>query len=159
MEKRNIDIATQHRLAEILNDTPRTVTLGGKQYDIKALRPGAQWLIAEESCKIAKAEEKNFSDLIRQFAVSKPSVVRCICIAILNDKAKIEGEDYKALFDTIMWETDEREWIGVLVEVLQMLDLDGFFQLTSAVEMIREMTLTRKKAEPKPSTPGQNGAK
>ncbi len=157
-EKITLDL--QRRLAEIMNDSAHVVKLGGKEYEIRALKPGAQWLIAEESCKIAKAEENNFSDLIKQFAMSKPAVVRCLCIAILNDKAKIEGPEYQALYDTIMWDTNENEWMGVLVEVLQMLDLEGFFRLTSAVEMIRKMALTRKKkAERKQSTHKQNGAK
>lgn len=138
------DIEAQARLAEILTDSTREITLGGKVYKIRALRPGTQWLIAQESCKIAKNEEGNFTDLITKFASNIPSVVRCITLAILNDKQKIESDEYQAMYDTIMWETQQHEWIGVLVEVLQMLDIQFFFRCTETIEMIRAMTLTKK---------------
>lgn len=138
------DIEAQARLAEILTDSTREITLGGKAYKIRALRPGTQWLIAQESCKIAKNEEGNFTDLITKFASNIPSVVRCITLAILNDKQKIESDEYQAMYDTIMWETQQHEWIGVLVEVLRMLDMQFFFRCTETIEMIRAMTLTKK---------------
>lgn len=137
----------QMRLAEILTDSARDISLGGKTYHVKALRPGTQWLIAQESCKIAKSEQGDFTDLITKFASNIPSVVRCITLAILNDKDKIEGDEYQALYDTIMWETKQTEWIGVLSEVLQMLDLRFFFHCTETIAMIREMTLTKKNHE------------
>lgn len=138
------ELDAQMRLAEILTDSDRDISLGGKTYKIRALRPGTQWLIAQESCKIAKNEEGNFTDLITKFASNIPAVVRCITLAILNDKKKIESDEYQALYDTIMWETKQREWIDVLVEVLQMLDLRFFFRCTETIEMIRSMTLTKK---------------
>ena len=138
------DIEAQARLAEILTDSTREIALGGKAYKIRALRPGTQWLIAQESCKIAKNEEGNFTDLITKFASNIPSVVRCIALAILNDKQKIESDEYQAMYDTIMWETKQHEWIGVLAEVLQMLDMQFFFRCTETIEMIRAMTLTKK---------------
>lgn len=141
------ELEAQMRLAEILTDSTRDITLGGKTYKIRALRPGTQWLIAQESCKIAKNEEGNFTDLITKFASNIPSVVRCITLAILNDKAKIESDEYQAMYDTIMWETKQHEWIGVLVEVLQMLDLRFFFRCTESIEMIRSTTLTKKNHE------------
>lgn len=140
-------IDAQMRLAEILTDSARDISLGGKTYKIRALRPGTQWLIAQESCKIAKNEEGNFTDLITKFASHIPAVVRCITLAILNDKGKIESDEYQALYDTIMWETKQHEWIGVLAEVLQMLDLSFFFRCTETIEMIRTMTLTKKNHE------------
>lgn len=144
MEEKINPLDAQLRLAEILNDTSRKITLGGKDYEIRALRPGTQWLIAEESCKIAKSEEHNFSDLIKHFATNIPAVVRCLCLAILNDKDKIYGEDYQKLYDTIMWETNSAEWIRLLVDVLQMLDIDFFFVCTSAIDDVRKRTLLKK---------------
>lgn len=146
-EIKTIDIEAQMRLAEILTDSTRDITLGEKKYKIRALRPGTQWLIALESCKIAKNEEGNFTDLITKFASNIPSVVRCITLAILNDKAKIESDEYQAMYDTIMWETKQHEWIGILVEVLQMLDLRFFFQCTESIEMIRSTTLMKRNHE------------
>lgn len=146
-DKKISELDAQMRLAEILTDSTRDITLGGKTYKIRALRPGTQWLIAQESCKIAKSEEGNFTDLITKFAANIPAVVRCITLAILNDKAKIESDEYQALYDTIMWETKQHEWIGVLVEVLQMLDLSFFFRCTETIAMIRSTTLTKKNHE------------
>lgn len=141
------ELDAQTRLAEILTDSTRKITLGGKTYEIRALRAGTQWLIAQESCKIAKNEEGNFTDLITKFASNIPSVVRCITLAILNDKQKIESDEYQSMYDTIMWETKQNEWIGVLVEVLQMLDMQFFFRCTETIEVIRAMTLTKKNQE------------
>lgn len=146
MENNKInELEAQLRLAEVLNDTPRTIKLGGREFKIRALRPGAQWLLAEESCKITKNGE-SFTDMIKQFAVNAPAVVRCICIAILNDKDKINGKEYEDLYDFIQWETDSSEWIGVLVEVMQMIDLTFFLTSIKAIERFREMT-TKKKTD------------
>jgi hypothetical protein len=52
------------------------------------------------------------------------------------------------MYDYIEFETNQREWLMVLVEVLQMLDLNFFFQTTSQIDLFREITLTsRKKSE------------
>ena len=131
------------RLAEVMNDTARTIVLGGKEYKIKALRAGTQWLVAQEACKITKAG-KTYADVIQQFAANMPSVVRVLCLIILNDKDKIEGKEYQDLYDTIMWEVPRNEWIDVLFKCLQMLDLQGFFQLTGAIETFRKSTMTKR---------------
>lgn len=144
-EKQVNDIDAQLRLAEIMNDTPREITLGGRTFSIKALRPGTQYLIAQEAAKIAKASE-SFSDLVRQFAENIPSIIRCLTLAILNDKKKIyDAKQYKSLSDFIEWETNPNQWLSVLVEVMQMLDMNAFFLLTSQVDLFREITLTKKK--------------
>lgn len=134
------------RLAEIMNDSVRTIKLGEREFEIKALRAGTQWLVAQEACKIAKAGE-SFTDIIKQFAVNIPIVVRVLCLIILNDKNKIKGKEYEDLYDYIFWEVPRMEWIGVLVECLQMLDLEGFFVLTDAIENFRTMTLTKRKQQ------------
>lgn len=128
-------------LAKILNDTPKTIILGGREFQLKPLRQGAQWLIAEESCKIAKASE-SFMDIIKQFAINSPAIVRCLCIAILNNKQKIEGEEYQELYDFIQWETNPSEWINILVDVLQMIDYDFFYQSCEVIHSFRQ-TMTR----------------
>lgn len=143
MGKEKIEILqSQLRLAEVMNDSERVIVLGGKEYKIKALRAGTQWLVAQEACKIAKANE-SFTDIIKQFAVNIPAVVRVLCLIILNDKEKIEGKEYQDLWDTIMWEVPRSEWIGVLVECLQMLDLESFFKLTGLIDNFRTMTMTK----------------
>lgn len=135
-----------------MNDSPTIVKMGKTEWPIKALRPGTQWLIAEESCKILKAEKGNMNDVIRQFAVNIPSVVKVITLAILNDKNRIFkdyrnkqfSDEYQSVYDTIMWETNPDNWISLLVEIINMLSLDYFFQSTNAIAAVREMALGRK---------------
>ena len=38
------------RLAKIMNDSPTIIKLQGTEREVKALKPGTQWLIAEEAC-------------------------------------------------------------------------------------------------------------
>lgn len=140
------------RLAKVMNDTPTIVKMSNTEFAITALKPGTQWLIAEESCKIMKAEQGNFKDVIKQFAVNIPSVVHVITLAILNNKNRIfedyksrkYSEEYQSVYDTIMWETSPDNWLSLLVEIMNMLSMDYFFQSTNAVAMIREAALGRK---------------
>lgn len=150
--KKDISVDAMQRLAEIMNDTPTVMKMGKTEFAITALKPGTQWLIAEESCKIMKAEQGNFKDVIKQFAVNIPSVVHVITLAILNDKNRIfedyrsrkYSEEYQSVYETIMWETNPDNWLSLLVEIMNMLSMDYFFQSTNAVAMIREAALGRK---------------
>lgn len=142
-EKQYTELESMMRLAEIMNDSAREVTLGKKTFKLKALRAGTEWLVAEEACKIAKAGD-SYGDIIKQFAANIPSVARVLCLIILNDKEKIEGDEYQALFDYIMWEVPKDEWMEVLVECMQMLDLSAFFLHIQVIDNFRQMTLTRR---------------
>ena len=42
-------LEAQERLIEIMNDTPRVVSFDGTNWEVKALKPGTQWLIAQEA--------------------------------------------------------------------------------------------------------------
>lgn len=151
-DKKTISVDAMERLANVMNDTPTIVKMSKTEFAITALKPGTQWLIAEEACKILKAEKGNMNDVIRQFSINIPSVVHVITLAILNDKDRIYSDykkkeisdEYKSVYETIMWETNSESWIGLLVEILNMLSLDYFFQVTNAIAMIREMALGRK---------------
>ena len=152
MGNKKVSVDAMERLAMIMNDTPTIVKMSNTEFAITALKPGTQWLIAEESCKIMKAEQGNFKDVIKQFAVNIPSVVHVITLAILNDKNRIfedcrsrkYSEEYQSVYDTIMWETSPDNWLSLLVEIMNMLSMDYFFQSTNAVAMIREAALGRK---------------
>lgn len=137
------ELDAQLRLAEVMNDTPHIIKLGERTFEVTALKPGVQRLIAQEAAKIAKSGE-NYADVIKQFAVAVPSVIRCLCLAILNDKKKIQGEEYQALYDYIEYETDSKQWLSVLVDILQMLNLDFFFIITGQIDLFRQMTLQKK---------------
>lgn len=151
-DKKTTSVDAMERLAKVMNDTPTIVKMSNTEFAITALKPGTQWLIAEESCKIMKAEQGNFKDVIKQFAINIPSVVHVITLAILNDKNRIfedyksrkYSEEYQSVYDTIMWETSPDNWLSLLVEIMNMLSMDYFFQSTNAVAMIREAALGRK---------------
>ena len=147
-----VSLDAMSKLAAIMNDSPTIAKMGKTEFPITALKPGTQWLIAEESCKIMKAEQGNFKDVIKQFSINIPSVVRVITLAILNDKDRIFSDyksktysaEYECVYDTIMWETNQEGWLSLLVEIMNMLSMDYFFQSTNAIAMIREAALGRK---------------
>ena len=41
--------AAMERLAQIMNDSPTIVKLQGTEWEIRALKPGTQWMIAEKT--------------------------------------------------------------------------------------------------------------
>lgn len=151
-DKNNVSLDAMQKLASIMNDSPTLIKMGKTEFAITALKPGVQWLIAEESCKIAKAESANFSDVIKQFSINIPSVVKVITLAILNDKDRIfknyknreYSDEYDSVYETIMWETNPENWLSLLIEIMNKLSMDYFFQSTNVVAMIREAALGRK---------------
>lgn len=141
------------RMAEVMNDTPVYLTIGGERYGIKALKMGTQALIAEESCRIQKNEEGNLADIIKHFAESVPAVIRCLAYAVLNDKNRIfsdyekreYSDEYKALVDKLEWESKPTEWLNVLVSVIRKLDIGFFFDCTQQMTLLRETILSKRK--------------
>lgn len=148
-----VSLEAQERLAEILNDSPRLVSLNGTEWEIRALRMGTQYLIAQEVIKINKVENANFGDIVKQFAVNIPSVLKILTFALLNDKNKIfkdgnetEGfsELYEATYNTLAWECEVSEFGNILLETLQLLDTSFFLEATHIVEMFKTATTARR---------------
>lgn len=148
-----VSLESQERLAEILNDSPRLVSLNGTEWEIRALRMGTQYLIAQEVIKINKVENANFGDIVKQFAVNIPSVLKILTFALLNDKNKIfkdgnetEGfsELYEATYNTLAWECEVSEFGNILLETLQLLDTSFFLEATHIVEMFKTATTARR---------------
>lgn len=136
---------SMERLARIMNDSPTIIKLYGTEWEIRALRPGTQWLIAEEACKIVKQENVTMGDVIRLFAVNMPSVTRVITLALLNNKKDIYGERYQQVYDTLMWgEYNIKDWAVLLSEILNLIDVDFFLASTNVVKILRQNTLDRK---------------
>lgn len=146
-------LEAQERLIEIMNDTPRVVSFDGTKWEVKALKPGTQWLIAQEAITLCKNETKAFGDVIKEFASNVPSVVKVITLCLLNDRRRIfankhNGEfstEYYDTYETIMWDTKQSCWIALLVEFLSMLDVEVFFSTTASIQMLRQSVLERKK--------------
>lgn len=144
---------SMERLARIMNDSPSLVKLHGTQWCIKGLKPGVQWLIAEQACQVVKGEKLSMGDVIKEFAVNLPAVVHIITLALLNDKERIFSnyekkelsEEYHQVYDLLMWgEYDMKDWALLLGEILNLISTDFFFESTNVIQTVREMTLTRK---------------
>lgn len=153
-KRSEVALENQARLAEILNDSPRIISLKGTEWEIRALRMGTQWLICKKCIEVAMVENANFGDIVKQFSKNIPAVLEVLALALLNDKKKIfkNGEEnegyselYKATFDTLMWECKVEEFGQIFLEVLQMIDVSFFMESHRMLHLFREMTMTRKK--------------
>ena len=156
-----ISDAALEKLARLMNDSPTRKKLHGTEWEIHALKPGAQWLIAEEACKIVKEDNMAMGDVIKQFASNLPAVCRCLTIALLNDKEKIYGVEYQLVYDTLMWgDYDIKDWATLLFEIVSLIDVNFFFASTGAIQTVRGI-LNRKttKAERTSYPPVQNGGR
>jgi hypothetical protein len=151
--KSEVSLDAQERLAEILNDSPRLASLNGTEWEIRALRMGTQYLIAQEVIKINKVENANFGDIVNQFATNIPSILKILTLALLNDKRKIFKDGivnngysglYHSTYDTLMWECKTETFGNIFFEVLQMLDVSFFMESHRMLDIFREMTMARK---------------
>lgn len=159
-----VSLESMERLAQLMNDSPTLLKLKGTEWEIHGLKPGTQWLIAEEACKISRNESDNMLNAIKEFSKSMPSVCRVIAMALINDR-RIEDENnayYKSVYDTLMWGIYEmKDWATLLFEILKLIDVDFFYASTNAIATVQQMTLMRKTTmkEQKLSTLVQNGGK
>jgi len=145
------------RLAQIMNDSPTIVKLEGTEWEVKALKPGTQWMIAEEACKMVKKENLSMGDVIKEFSVNLPSVARVITLALLNDKERIKSDEYQQVYDQLLWgDYDMKDWATLLVEILNLLDVDFFFASTNVIQTVRSQALMRKKQAAESCLQGQN---
>ena len=149
-----VSLENQARLAEILNDSPRIISLQGTEWEIRALRMGTQWLICRKCIEVAMVENANFGDIVKQFSQNIPSILEVLTLALLNDKKKIfkDGDEhsgyselYDATFNTLMWECNVEEFGNIFLEVLQMIDVSFFMESHRMLHIFREMTMTRKR--------------
>ena len=149
-EIRQVSIEAQERLAEILNDSPHLVSLNGTEWEVRALRFGTQWLVAQKALEVAKAEQANYGDIIKALSVNIPTVIEIIALCLLNDKRRIykdgdEGkgfsEEYYATIDTLKWDCDVTQFGAILHECLQLLNVDFYFTSTDILEIFRSQVL------------------
>lgn len=150
----NVSIGAQERLAEILTDSPRLVSLNGTEWEVKALRMGTQWLIAKKAIEINKAESATMGDILKQFAVNIPAVLDVITLALLNDKNKIykngnENEGFSELYyttrDTLHWDCDPTEFAQLLFDVFQLMSVDFFWNALDILAVFRASVTERKR--------------
>lgn len=149
----SVSIDAQQRLAEILNDSPRIVSLNGTPWEVRALRMGTQWLMAQKIIEIDKSESGTFGDVMKHFAVNIPAVLDIITLCLLNDRHKIyqDGEPtkgfsdlYRATRNTLEWDCDVSQFGNLLFEVFQMIDVSFFTEALDMLQIFRA-TVTEKK--------------
>jgi hypothetical protein len=152
-ESLDAPLDAQERLAEILTDSPRLVSLNGTEWEIRALRMGTQYLIAQEVIKINQVENASYGDIVKQFAVNIPSLLKILTFALLNDKNKIyeEGNErlgfsklYEATYNTLAWDCEVSEFGNIFLETLQLLDTSFFMESCRIVEMFKVATTARR---------------
>lgn len=144
-KKQQVSDDAMSKLARLMNDSPTIMKLRGTEWEIRALKPGTQWLIAEETCRIVDKENASMGDVLKQFAVNMPSVCKVLTLALLNDKKRIYGEEFTEVYESLMWgEYDMRDWATLLAEILNLIDVDFFFASTNVVKILRRSTLDRK---------------
>ena len=152
-EIRQVSIEAQERLAEILNDSPHLVSLNGTEWEVRALRMGTQWLMAQKIIEIDKSESGTFGDVMKHFAVNIPAVLDIITLCLLNDRHKIykDGEPtkgfselYRATRNTLEWDCDVSQFGQLLFEVFQMIDVSFFTEALDMLQIFRA-TVTEKK--------------
>ena len=154
LESREVSLDAQELLVEILNDSPHLVSLNGTEWEVRSLRFGTQYLIAEEVVKINKMEEgATYGDVVKQFSADIPAVIKVITLCLLNDKKRIfkDGDEhkgfsdeYKSLYDTLKWEGNIQDFGSLLLECLQMLDVSAFFQALDIVQIFRAGVTAKK---------------
>lgn len=131
------------RLAQIMNDSPSLVKLKDTEWEIRSLKPGTMWMIAEEAAKISKVENASFGDVLKEMTINFPSVCRILTLALINDKKRIDT-DYQKVYDTILWETEVKDWANLLFEVLNLIGIEPFFQITGLTQTFKQIALERK---------------
>jgi hypothetical protein len=132
------------RLVKVLTDAPTLVKLANAGWEITALKPAVQWEIAKVGCEIAKLEHGTFGDVLASFSGQLPSVVKVVTLALLNDKERIQNE-YQRVYETLWWESKPEEWATLLFEIYQMLDVSFFMTCKEAIEVLKTMTLQKRK--------------
>ena len=154
LESREVSLDAQELLVEILNDSPHLVSLNGTEWEVRSLRFGTQYLIAEEVVKINKmAEGATYGDVVKQFSADIPAVIKVITLCLLNDKKRIfkDGDEHKgfsdeynSLYDTLKWEGNIQDFGNLLLECLQMLDVSAFFRALDIVQIFRAGVTAKK---------------
>ena len=113
---------SQARLAEILNDSPRLVSLKGTEWEVRTLRMGTQWLISKVVSDMIKA--KIFKDGKQEYGYS---------------------ELYHATRDTLEWDCDVTDFGNILLECLQLMSVDFFLQSRDILEIFKKSVLEKKR--------------
>lgn len=153
------------KLAKLMNNSPSVVKLKGTEWEIHSLKPGTQWKIAEVVNNLEMSEASTTSDILKELTKDIPAVCRIITMALVNDKRILDFENDKFVTDTyntLMWgEYETKDWIVLLYEVINLIEVDFILASTNAIKTFRKMTLERKTTmkEQGRSAAARNGGK
>lgn len=143
--KERVSDEAMERLAQIMNDSPSLIKMKDTEWEIRSLKPAVMWMIAEEAAKITKIEKASFGDVLKEMSTSFPSVCRVLTLALLNDKESIQNKAvYDKVYDTLMWETDSKDWANLVFEVLNLLSIEPFFYTTGLIQTFKQIALERR---------------
>ena len=148
----------QNRLAAILADSPTIEKLAGTEWEMRPLRFGTQYLIADEVRKIREVDDANYENSILFLANSVPVTCRCITFALLNDKNRIyqngdPNQGFSKLFqktyNTILWNTEKSDLIKILTDCLMMIDVNFFMEALGMLQIFRASVTEKKRTRTK----------
>lgn len=145
--KEPVSDEAMERLIQIMTDSPTLLKLKDTEWEITALKPGIQWLIAKEAAEIHKVDKATFTDVLKGLSTNMPSICRILTLALLNDKnkTKVGNPDYDRVYDALFWECEDmKDWASILFEVLNLLSVEFFFAITELTQTFRQMTMERR---------------
>ena len=152
----------QNRLAAILADSPSIETLAGTEWEMRPLHFGTMHLMADEICKINKAESATYGDVLKVLLVQIPVTFKVLTLALLNDKNLIfqngdKNQGYSKLFkktyDTIEWNATKEELAKIMLDCMEMIDVSFFMGPLDMPQIFRAMVTGKKRTRKK--TAGQ----
>ncbi|MGM9970075.1 MAG: hypothetical protein ACI35S_06745 [Anaeroplasma sp.] len=147
INKSNIPVSddAMAKLAQIMTNTPSIIKFAGTEWELKALKPGVQWKIAQIACSIVHKENATMGDIFKDLANNIPEVAKIITLALLNDKGKIENKEvFDSVYDIVLWEGNIKDYATILYEILNLQDVSFFFQTREVIEIFRKTTLEKK---------------
>lgn len=148
----------QNRLAEILSDNPTIEKFAGTEWEMRPLRFGTQYLIAEEACKINQAENATYGDVLKGLVEQIPATCKIVTLALLNDKNLIYqngdpnqgfSKAYKKTYDTIVWYAEKGELVKIMFDCLQMIDVSFFMEALGMLQIFRANVTEKKRMRKK----------
>lgn len=142
----------QKKIIDILNDSASIVSLEGKEYAIKHLKNGTQWLICKEvaNLKDFTKDSGSMMDIMESMASNIPVVVKIITLALCNEKRLIfkdgidngEFSDYfNDLYDELFFGLKTSSLAQILLEIFNKLDISFFYQSSEMVKMMTKMMM------------------
>lgn len=126
--------AAMERLAQIMNDSPTIVKLQGTKWEIRALKPGTQWMIAEEACKIVKGENLSMGDVIKEFAINIPSVARVITLSL--HLCRINANNHSVNVHSVHLSTETNASIQTFMNIFFIFSVFSFFRWHRKIDCI-----------------------